>query len=626
MDKTMLIDRLGQVYVSRVGIVDKSLFEHDIQSLLHWLTSRDPGRNQKLHNTDIRLRHNALVLQWDMRKALLILAFCLSLMCLPKLHADDLAKRVKKSVELSTLDQPKTPPFHLKASLAPSLERDRASGRTGEVEIWWETPERWRRDVRCPVFRQIQIVDGDRIWQKNEGDYFPEWLRETANALIHPVPVSDELIAQVKGAEVRNLMGGTYLSWTLMSGIGDAQKGMGAGISMRDDTGLLFTASGFGWGGLFHDYASFHNRKVAHTVSVGSPEVTAKITTLEDLGPAPTNLFDATAAGADQSPIRTVLLEEQVTRKNQLSGDPASWPPLKDGPLEGLLTTEISIDRTGKIRDIGTIVSDNPGVSDAARQQIATLQFKPFLLNGTPVQAVSRFTLRFKTARPEGVETFESARTLFERGRKVGFPAAGTGSPYVLHAEFQTKASSGQLETGHYEDTWISDSQWHRGATLGSSHYARSRNGERTYLLSEGPDTGILAILFQLIEPIPALDTFVESDWRINSESVGDTKTVRVLSGYEGPDGKLDAQHSRAFWFDPSGILVETFVNGIETRRSNLQDFESFKVAHRIDVLKDGGTAMRIQITDIATAAPVPAKTFEIKGHEWKRIFTAEAR
>ena len=64
-------------------------------------------------------------------------------------NAEDNASRVKKAVERSALNQRGTHPFHLKAVIAPSFERDKASGRTGEIEIWWESPTQWRREVRC---------------------------------------------------------------------------------------------------------------------------------------------------------------------------------------------------------------------------------------------------------------------------------------------------------------------------------------------------------------------------------------------------------------------------------------------------------------------------------------------
>lgn len=98
-----------------------------------------------------------------------------SLLVWPTLgRGENLVKEVKKAIERSTLDQSGTKPFHLRATLAPSFERDKNSGRTGDVEIWWASPTQWKRDVRSPEFHQIEIVNGARDWQKNEGDYFPE--------------------------------------------------------------------------------------------------------------------------------------------------------------------------------------------------------------------------------------------------------------------------------------------------------------------------------------------------------------------------------------------------------------------------------------------------------------------
>jgi hypothetical protein len=543
----------------------------------------------------------------------------------PASRADDTLKRILKAVEQCMLDQSGTPPFHLKATLAPSHERDKDSGRSGEVEIWWKSPDQWRREIRSPEFHQVQIVDGAHIWQKNDGDYFPEWLRETADALVRPVPPSGEVLEQMRGGEVKHLMGGTYLSWEIASSNGQAHKTMGAGISIRDD-GLLFTASGFGFSGEFNDYAKFHNRMVARTVNVGSPQVTAKIT-LEDLGTVPAGWFDANAPGGDVQPIDTVLMNELTTRRNLAGGQNISWPALKDGPLEGVLTTEVSIDRTGRVREIGTIVSDNPGAADAAREQIAGMRFAPFVIDGVPVQVFSRITLAFKTTRPAGAETFDSARNYFERGRQRDFPAAGTGFPYLLKAEFQARSSAGGIYTGHYEDIWLAPDKWRREVTFGSSRVVRSRSGDKLYESDEGPDSKLLLLIFQFLEPIPAIDTFVESDWRIKSDTVGDARTVRVLSGYESPEGKLDPEHARGFWFDSNGNLLKTFFLGLETRRSDFVGYHGAHVAQSIDVFRDTAQAMHIRVTEITGAEDtLPKNAFELKGHEITRQFTSEAR
>jgi hypothetical protein len=541
-------------------------------------------------------------------------------------HSENIQNRIKDAVKRSTLNQSGTKPFHLKATLAPSFERDKDSGRTGEIEIWWASPTQWKREVRSPEFHQIQIVNGTQLWQKNEGQYFPEWLRNIAVELVDPIPDLERILEQVKSGEIRNLAGQTSVSWTTLSSNGTVQKGMGAGLALNDRTGLLFYGSDLGWGAEFQNYTDFHGRMVAQTVKAGSPEVTAKVVALEDLGDIPTDFFDTHRDGGDTQPLQAVVVDEIALRRNLLPGEPLTWPPLQDGPLEGILTTEVVIDREGKVRDSGTIVTDNPGVSDAARTQITKMQFKPYLVNGVPVQVISRITMQFKTVRPAGTETFESARSYFEHGRLTAFPSAGNGTAYILHAEFEAKGSSGTIEHGRYEDTWAKNDQWRREAWFGKSHYVRAQDGEKRYELAEGSDVGLLRLMLKAMEPIPATDTFIELDWRIKSDTVDGIKTIRVLTGYESPDGKLDPVQVRGYWFDEAGNLIKTYFKGVETRRSDFQDFRGAKIAHQIDVLSNGALGMRIHVVEVAPLETIPEKSFDIKGHEYKRAFTDEMR
>jgi hypothetical protein len=541
-------------------------------------------------------------------------------------NAESDVKMVKKAVDRSTLNQPGTKPFHLKAVLTPSREKDAGSNRSGEVEIWWASPDRYRREVRSPEFHQIAIVNGGREWQKNEGDYFPEWLRELAVELIAPVPPLDEVLEQVKTADVKKMFGSTNFSWMIMSTDGNVKTYEGASVNVSDKTGLLFYAGGLGWFGGFADYADFHGRMVARTVSAGSPEVTAKVTLLEEWRDVAPGFFDATASGGDAALLRTVVVEETAMRKNLLPMDQPVWPPMQDGPLEGTVTADLVIDRAGRVREIGTIVSTIQGASETAGKIFMAMKFKPYLQNGEPVQVVGRISLPIRAVRPAGTETFDSAHDYFEHGRHVGFPAAGKGPPYVLEAVFKAKVKEGTNEDGKYVDTWISADEWRREASIGKSRYVRSQQGDRRYQMAEGPDVTLLRLVLRAMEPIPAIDTFVESDWRIKRDTVGGVKTIRVLAGYESPDGKLDPEQSRGYWFDEDGRLVKTYFRGIETRRSDFQDLNGVAIAHDVQLLLNGALGMEIRVTQVSPTEAKPADFFELRKHEWNRAFTDEVR
>jgi hypothetical protein len=446
----------------------------------------------------------------------------------------------------------------------------------------------------------------------------------------------DVLLQRVKTAEVRHMRlpakvddqiafnDQTNINWAPTGAQVDAQSNGKGYLALLN--GQITYTGGPGWSGQYHDFRDFHSRMVAYTVSSGYLEVTAKVSALEDLGVIPAGSFDATAPGGDVQPIDTVVLDETELRKNLLSGGQAfNWPVLKDGPLEGVVWTEIVLDRTGKIREMNPHVADNAGVQDAAERGFRAMQFQPFLRNGVPVQVVGRLSVPFKTVRPAGVETFDSPRTYFERSRKTSFLAAGAISPYVLRADFQVGTSAG-VQTGRYEDTWVSETEWKREAWVGSSHLVRSQSGEQHYVLSEGPDAAALRMVLTVMEPIPAGDTLTESDWRISRDVVDGISTIRVSRGPEGAKGELDPAQSQGYWFNQTGLLVKTYFKGFEIRPSDAEAYDRVQVARKIDLVRDGKLAMRVTVKEIGPADPTVAKAFRLKGHEWQRAFTAEGR
>lgn len=560
-----------------------------------------------------------------MRLGYVVMTFALATTSMQPAGAEDVAAKVKKAVERITLDQSGTPPFHLKAILAPSFERDKESGRNGEVEIWWASPDRWKREVRCAQFHQIQIVNSGREWQKNEGDYFPEWLREMAIELTTPVPDVQDVLAHVKTAEVKQMFGQLNIDWVINTGTADVRNIERAGLQFSPDGQLSF---GFGidWGGDFKEYRKFHNRMVAYKVSGLTPEVTATVTTLEDLGTVSESFFDTSVPGGDPQPVRTISLDETTFRKNLLSFGAVTWPTVENGPFQGNVTSELVVDREGKVREFLSVMSENAAMNDTGKEAVSKMRLQPFLLNGIPVQVIAQFTLPFRTGRPAGSEAFDSAQTYFEKGRQVGFLAAAQKSPYRLHADFQFGGTDGTLKTGHYEDTWLGEDQWVRRAEADNSFCTRSQHGDKRYRDTAGPWSGLMCLVLRMLEPVPAIDTFTESDWRIKREIVNGTRTIRVVTGPEGADGKLETQ-SRGFWFDESsGLLIKTYFNGFETQRSDFEEFNGVKIARQINVLKEGHLAMRITVGTVTPAPTVSADTFKLKGHEWERMFTDEVR
>ncbi len=75
-----------------------------------------------------------------------------------------------------------------------------------------------------------------------------------------------------------------------------------------------------------------------------------------------------------------------------------------------------------------------------------------------------------------------------------------------------------------------------------------------------------------------------------------------------------------------SALAWLSFYGGIETQRSDFQDFNGVKVAHQIDVLRDGMLGLRIRVIEVRSGVTAPEGMSVPKGHEWDRQFTDEVR
>jgi hypothetical protein len=73
-------------------------------------------------------------------------------------------------------------------------------------------------------------------------------------------------------------------------------------------------------------------------------------------------------------------------------------------------------------------------------------------------------------------------------------------------------------------------------------------------------------------------------------------------------------------------VLIKTFFAGLETRRSQLEEFGGVNIAYQIVVLHNGAPGIEIHVTGVSPVVNVPDGTFDLRGHEWKRAFTDEVR
>jgi hypothetical protein len=361
---------------------------------------------------------------------------CLVLLSLPAGNATaqeagdkvvSIAQAVENAVQQSKLTLSGSAPFHLKAHIANAgaAKPEYAA----DVEEFWVSPEKWRRTVKSAGFAQTLIVNGDKVSEKLTGDYYPFWLHDLVTALFDPLPMADQLKAMQGQLEIPedSAKSNSCLNMQIKVGTAPAQNTLGMAFCFGGKGGLLQTAITPGYKAQFDSYLPFGNKMVARTIKAEFEPglvLTAKVTQLAEFASPEEKLFafDAPTPVTDQ--MKTIQVTEASSRALAVNTPAIVWPAVREGKTEGLISVYVSADRSGHVREVWPLVSNNLELNQAAREQLLRWQYKPYN-NGGPSQMEAVLTFAFSTRieNPIPVLSDAQARKLATRVVEAVVPA-----------------------------------------------------------------------------------------------------------------------------------------------------------------------------------------------------------
>ena len=303
---------------------------------------------------------------------------------------------VEHALEQSQLTRAGSPAFHLKAQITNSVNP--ASEYKAEIEEYWLSPEHWRRRIDSPAFSQTLVVDGDKIVEQNQGDYYPFWLRDLVTAIFDPLPMREQLL-HLKGElelPTDSAESNSCLQFSSPTGVPPVQASIPYAFCFRGKSGLVQQVITPGYKAHFDDYKPFKGRMVPRRITADlAPDATleAKITQL-DAAVADRSLFTVDQPTPQAEQLKSTQISEVIARKIAVAAPEISWPPVREGKATGTLTIYISADKLGQVREVWPVASDNPELNAAAREQVQHWRFQPYV-NGVPMQMESVLTFAF---------------------------------------------------------------------------------------------------------------------------------------------------------------------------------------------------------------------------------------
>ena len=100
-------------------------------------------------------------------------------------------------------------------------------------------------------------------------------------------------------------------------------------------------------------------------------------------------------ASATVSPTQRMRLTAAAAARNLIHSVGPVFPPrAREAKVSGIVVVEFVVDRSGQV--VSTrVITGHPLFKEAAREAVAQYLYKPFLLNGEPVEVISSVGVRF---------------------------------------------------------------------------------------------------------------------------------------------------------------------------------------------------------------------------------------
>jgi len=245
------------------------------------------------------------------------------------------------------------------------------------------------------------IANDGKVSEKLIGDYYPFWLHDLVTALFDPLPMVDQLRAMRAELEIPedSDKSNSCLNMQFKVGIAPVQNSLAYVFCFGGKGGLLQAVVTPGYKAQFADYQPFKKKVVARSIKAGfAPDltVTEKITELSELANLDEKLFliDTVTPPAEQ--MKTIQVGEDSARALAVNTPAIVWPAVREGKTAGVMSVYISIDRSGQVREVWPLASNNAELTEAARQQVLRWQYKPYN-NGGPSQMEAVLTFAFST-------------------------------------------------------------------------------------------------------------------------------------------------------------------------------------------------------------------------------------
>jgi outer membrane biosynthesis protein TonB len=528
-------------------------------------------------------------------------------------------KLLDEMIHRSTLAEPGGRPFYLKATI--SARDDDKSEFNGTVEEYWLSSTKWRRVIKLRDFSQTRIVNGDVIYEDNNGDYFPLHDEMLANEIVDPLPKSAvdlldklDLVATEPGSGEGQCMAEKYFN--------DADgRETRVLLAYNCKTGLLI----YLWSpsccyGVMTDYRKFHGKLIAFATK--DDPVNIRIDTLRDLEAPDETLFAVSEPTPLAKRITTTEVSETEARKFIAQKAEILWPTVSKKPNADNITVDIVVGRDGHVKEAWSYSPVENAIEDAVLTAVRKWTFSPQMVDGIPAQIHTKLIVPFPSEL-QNAAAGPDVRPIFNRMRTAGNLRLDGRPGFHMKASFHSEDGAAK---GTYEETWVSPKKWRRELKLNDKSLVEVRTEDAFYRTFPGKYASRLAddVIEVLSFGMPGDNgsDLYAPDWRTINAKLGGVPVLTLSNGYVSPQGKPDPMTLQFFIEESTGFIRGRYHYSSLTIFNGLQSFGDKTVARKLTNFDELGNKIDITIDTLEPAANVSDSAFQMTGA--KPIFTSE--
>jgi TonB family protein len=304
-------------------------------------------------------------------------------------------------------------PWHIKISYTLNAP-DGKPGSQGTFEEFWAGPSKYKRAFTSASFNQVEYGTAEGPRRTGTPDNPPADLQAVVDEFLRPVPLDATTVEAAKLQAQSLMLGSTKLVCITAAVPASATQPASSTSYCVDENPpvLRLTVTNGGVSKTTRDsIIKFQDRYVAQKVEryttpppmpgpkppvpppPPTPELSAKVETLELLTTVDEAMF-VPPTGAVVPP-KVIALDEKTTKKQLLQHPMAEYPPMAHWQkVYGVVVVALRVQTDGHVSNL-RVVSGHPLLKDAALDAIRKWTYKPFVVDGQPVEVETTASTTF---------------------------------------------------------------------------------------------------------------------------------------------------------------------------------------------------------------------------------------